>query len=320
MAPRPPLASLRQARITFGGAPLFEDVTLAVAAGERACLVGRNGCGKSTLLRVLAGEVELDGGERFVAPGVRVTYLPQDPVLPGGVTVADHVAGGLPAETAADASRHLVDAVLHRLDIAGDARLDTLSGGEGRRAALARALVSGSDVLLLDEPTNHLDLPTIEWLEGELARFKGGLLIVSHDRALLTRVSRRILWLDRGRLRRLDQGFAAYDDWSAEVIEREEVESAKLGKRIASELKWLREGLSARRKRNQGRLRRIEGMRRERAARIAVAGRAKLAARASAQTARLVIDAEDISKSFAAGDGERRVIDSLDIPGPVVFQ
>ncbi len=309
MASRPPLVSLRRARITFGGAPLFDDVSIAVASGERACLVGRNGCGKSTLLRLLAGDVELDGGERFVDPGVRIAYLPQDPLLPADLSVGDYVAAGLAPETPEASRRHLVDAALHRLDLAGDAVLGTLSGGEGRRAALARALVTPSDVLLLDEPTNHLDLPTIEWLETELEQFKGGVLLVSHDRALLTRLTRRTLWLDRGRLRRLDQGFAAFADWSAEVIEHEEVEAAKLGKRISVELKWLREGLSARRRRNQGRLRRIEGMRRERAARIAVAGRAKLAARASMQTARLVIDADNVSKSFPGA--ARPVVDGF---------
>ena len=311
MARTPPVVALNGARITFGGRPLFDGISMSVVRGDRICLVGRNGCGKSTLLKVLAGEIELDGGARFVQPAARVVYLPQDPVVQGGQTVADHVAAGVAANIAPDARARAVAAMLADVSLDGARRLGTLSGGEARRAALARALVGDSDIVLLDEPTNHLDLPTIEWLERALERYAGGLVVVSHDRALLARLTRRTLWLDRGDLHRLEQGFAAFDDWSAERLASETRDAAKLDKRIAEELRWRNEGLTARRKRNEGRLRRLHEMRRARAERVVVAGRAKLAARADDRGPRLVIEAEDIAKSFGADGGRAAIIDGF---------
>ncbi|MCH7796160.1 MAG: ABC-F family ATP-binding cassette domain-containing protein, partial [Proteobacteria bacterium] len=223
MAPPPPLVALNAATVAFGGVALFEALSIGLSRGERACLVGRNGSGKSTLLKLLAGLIEPDAGERFVQPGTTVAYLAQDPLPPPGETVAGYVAAGLRETRGEDASaRHRVDAVLARVGLEGKRALGTLSGGEGRRAALARALVGDPDVLLLDEPTNHLDLPTIEWLEEELLRFKGALLIVSHDRAFLNRLSNATLWLDRGRLRRLDEGFAQFEAWAEALRARED--------------------------------------------------------------------------------------------------
>jgi ATP-binding cassette subfamily F protein uup len=307
MPPAPPLASLRAARITFGGAPLFDDVTLSVGRGDRACLVGRNGSGKSTLLKALAGEIELDGGERFVQPGARIAYLPQNPVFVADETVARYVARGLPAPDAAEAQTagdYRVDAVLERLGLDGTRRLGTLSGGEGRRAALARALVGEPDLLLLDEPTNHLDLPTIEWLEETLNGFAGGLLLISHDRALLRHLSRRVLWLDRGTLRELNEGFEAFDAWASAVLEAEEEAARRLDRKIAAETHWLHRGITARRKRNEGRLRRLQALRRQRAERIKAAGRAKLELGAAETGGQLVIEAQDLGKSYPAAEGE----------------
>src|SRR3954470_5700975 len=215
---RAPLVQLTAAAVTFGGRPLFSGIDLALAPDERACLVGRNGSGKSTLLRVLAGEIELDAGSRFVQPGARMAYLPQEPRFGASPSVADYVQGGLGADAGPEAPAHTAD-MLARLDLAGDAAPAALSGGEARRADLARALVSRPSLLLLDEPTNHLDLPTIEWLEQELSSFRGALLAISHDRAFLRALSRRVLWLDRGTLRRFNRGFTEFEDWAEEVHE-----------------------------------------------------------------------------------------------------
>jgi ATP-binding cassette subfamily F protein uup len=308
MAPPPPLLALRDARAGFGGAPLFDGVSLAVGRGDRSCLVGRNGSGKSTLLKVLAGAVEPDSGERFVQPGMRLGWLPQDPVLPAAETVAEYVAGGLPADEAHGAADdYRVAAVLDRLKLGATRPLGSLSGGEGRRAALARTLVSDADVLLLDEPTNHLDLPTIEWLEEELAGFAGGIVMISHDRAFLRRVTTRTLWLERGSIRALEEGFAGFEAWQAAQLEAEETEAHKLDRKIAMEMHWLARGVTARRKRNEGRLARLKGLRKARAERIRAAGRAKLALEGASPSGELVVEAENVVKRF----GDRAVIDGF---------
>ncbi|MBX6323092.1 MAG: ATP-binding cassette domain-containing protein, partial [Rhodospirillaceae bacterium] len=296
MAPSPPLLSLRGARIGFGGRPLFADVGLSLGRGERACLVGRNGSGKSTLLKALAGAVELDAGERFVQPGTRIALLAQQPRPPRGATVAAVVAVGLPPD--AGPGDHRVRAVLDRLGLDGDRIADTLSGGEARRMDLAQALVGEPDLLLLDEPTNHLDLPTIEALEEMLAGFSGGLLVVSHDRAFLRRLSTRTLWLDRGRLRVLDKGYDAFEAWSEAVLAAEAEEARRLERRIEQETWWLGHGITARRRRNEGRLRRLLALRRARAERLEPAGRARLAAAPAEAGGQLVIEAEAVSYAY----------------------
>ena len=288
--------SLNGAAITFGGAPLFAGVDAGLARGERACLVGRNGSGKSTLLKALAGLIELDQGSRFVQPGTRIAYLPQEPAFGTARTVRDHVRGGLP--TSASARDHAADAVMARLQLDPDAALASLSGGEARRADLARALAGAPDVLLLDEPTNHLDLPTIAWLEQLLAGFGGALLTISHDRAFLNMVARRTLWLDRGSLRKFDQGFAAYEPWSEQVIEAETEEAHRLGRKLVSETRWLREGLSARRRRNQGRVRALAELRARLAARSAAPGRVQLEVSEAERGGSLVIEAEHVAKTY----------------------
>ncbi len=301
MPPSPPLLALRDVRLSFGGAPLIDGVSIAIGRGERTCLVGRNGSGKSTVLKLLAGAMEPDSGERFLQPGIRLGWLPQDPVLPPGETVAQYVSGGLPADEAHGAEDdYRVAAVLDRLKLAGLRTLGTLSGGEGRRAALARTLVGAADMLLLDEPTNHLDLPTIEWLEDELAGFGGGIVMISHDRAFLRRVTTRTLWLDRSRLRVLEEGFAGFEPWQQAVFEAEETEAHKLDRRIAAEMHWLARGVTARRKRNEGRLSRLKGLRKARAERIRQTGRARLALEGAAPSGELVVETDAVVKRFGA--------------------
>ncbi|MBI5164462.1 MAG: ATP-binding cassette domain-containing protein [Magnetospirillum sp.] len=295
----PPLLALRDVRLTFGGTPLFEGVTTWVGRGDRTCLVGRNGSGKSTLLKVLAGAIEADSGERFIQPGTRVAVLPQDPLL-DGPSVAAYVAAGLPPDRHGDLWR--VETVLDALKLDGTREPAALSGGEGRRAALARALVGEPDALLLDEPTNHLDLPTILWLEERLAAYDGALVMISHDRRFLETVSQQTLWLEGGIVRRSEQGFANFPAWQEEVYAAAEAELARMNTRMRQELHWLARGVTGRRKRNMGRLRALNQLRGERAERkdsVLDTGRqAKLAAEAGEISGRLVIEADKIGKSF----------------------
>jgi len=302
--PAPPVLTILDAHATFGGRPTFSGVSMAIARGDRACLVGRNGSGKSTLLRILAGLADLDGGERFLQPGTRLAYMPQEPVFEPGLTAGEFVALSLPPDPGHADRRHLVEATLGEVGVGHDRRLSNLSGGEGRRVSLAAALVAEPDVLLLDEPTNHLDIPAIEWLEARLAAFPGGLLLVSHDRAFLKRLSRRTLWLDRGKLRELDQGYAAFEAWSESVLADEAAEQARIDKRIASETMWMREGISARRRRNQGRVRRLAELRRQRAERVGL-HQVKLTAATAETGGRLVIELENVAKAFEGPSGPK---------------
>jgi ATP-binding cassette subfamily F protein uup len=293
----PPLLALRDIRVTFADQVLIDGASFAIGPGDRLCLVGRNGAGKSTLLKIAGGLVDADGGERFLQPGTRVAYLSQSPDFGGAATVLDYV-------TAGGAAAHEAEAVLHELGLDPQKGTATLSGGEGRKAALARVLADAPDILLLDEPTNHLDLPSIEWLEERLARFRGAYVLISHDRAFLKRLAAGCLWVDRGIIRRLDKGFGEFEQWSEGILAEEEVVQHKLDRLIEQETQWSREGISARRKRNQGRLRRLYTMREERAQQIARAGRAALAVETGQASGTLVIEAEHISKNF----GERVII------------
>ena len=291
-----PLVSLSDASITFGGRPTFTGLSVAVARGDRACLVGRNGGGKSTLLKALAGQIDLDGGSRFQQPGARVAYLAQAPVFPPGMTAIEHVEGG-------GAQRHEAEAALDLFGIRPEVVLQGLSGGEVRRVALAATFAAEPDVILLDEPTNHLDLPAILALEERLKSFRGGFLLVSHDRRFLQALTRRTLWLDRGRLNQTDRGFAAFEEWSNGILTAESAAEAKLDKKIAVETEWAKRGIPARRARNEGRLAELGRLRTERGERVAI-GQAKLGEAEAVAGGRIVVEAEGISKTL----GERTLV------------
>ena len=290
----PPLLQLTGIRLTFGGTPLLDGVELSAAAGERIALVGRNGSGKSTLLKIAAGLVEPQDGEVFRQPTATVRYLPQVPDFEGFETVHAYVAAGLgPAD---DPNRPAY--LLGHLGLTGDERPANLSGGEARRAALARVLAPQPDILLLDEPTNHLDLSTIEWLEEELSRLPSAILLISHDRRFLERVSRATIWLDRGRTRRLDRGFGHFEEWRDRILEEEEKEQHKLGRQIVREEHWLRYGVTARRKRNMRRLGELQEMRARFRGRRGPEATAAMKASQAVESGKLVIEAKGISKAY----------------------
>jgi ATP-binding cassette subfamily F protein uup len=309
MAFDPPVISLKNAAVGFGGTPLFTGAELAITPGMRACLVGRNGTGKSTILKLLAGQLEPDDGELYLEPGLTVGYLPQDIPLPDGMTVADFVAKmgnelGMRGETA---PRHEVDAALSRVDIDGARDVDSLSGGEARRAAIAGALLGDPDVLLLDEPTNHLDLPTIEWLERELVDRRKTLIMISHDRAFLEAMTTDTFWLHRGTLRHNTAGYAAFEDWTEQVADAEVRAAQKLDQKLKAEARWLERGVTARRRRNQGRLTRLHQMRAQRKALLTGQDLVQLEADAGPISSRLVVECENLCKSF----GDETIIENF---------
>ena len=301
----PPLIQLKDIMLTFGGTPLLSGVELSVSTGERVCLIGRNGSGKSTLLKIAAGLVEPDGGSRFVQPGATIRYLPQEPDFADHATTLAYVEAGLGPGDDHYQARYL----LEQLGLRGDEDPAHVSGGEARRAALARVLAPSPNILLLDEPSNHLDLPTIEWLEGELESRRCALVIISHDRRFLANLSRSTAWLDRGQIRQIDRGFAAFEAWRDEVLAEEERDQHKLDRKIVNEEHWLRYGVSGRRKRNVKRLGNLHALRDARRNYRGAMGNASLAAAEADKSGKLVIEAKGIGKSY----GDRRIVDGFSI-------
>ena len=299
----PPLLQLTDIALTFGGEPLLDGVDPSVAAGERVCLIGRNGSGKSTLLKIAAGMIEPDHGTRFVQPGTAVRYLPQEPDLSAFATTTAYVEAGLGPHDDPHVARYM----LQQLGLKGDENPANLSGGETRRAALARALAPQPDILLLDEPTNHLDLPTIEWLEGTLLSQRGALVLISHDRRFLENLTRTTVWLDRGKARRVDLGFSDFEAWRDQQLAEEEVAQHKLDRKIVAEEHWVRYGVTARRKRNVRRMAELQTLRQTRRDYRKAAGKAVIDVAQAEKSGALVIEAKGISKSY---DG-RKIVDDF---------
>ncbi len=314
----PPLLQLKDIALTFGGTPLLTGAELSVSTGERVCLVGRNGSGKSTLLRIAAGAVTPDRGSVFVQPGASLRYLPQEPDFGDARTTLAYVESGLGPNNGSHQARQL----LEQLGLDGTEDPGHLSGGEARRAALARALAPEPDILLLDEPTNHLDLTTIEWLERELERRRAALVMISHDRRFLSNLSRSTVWLDRGETRRVERGFADFEGWRDEVLEEEERNQHKLDRKIVAEEHWLRYGVSGRRKRNVKRLATLHALRETRRTHRGAVGGADITASEAEKSGVLVIEAKGIGKTYAGrpivGNFSTRILrgDRIGIVGP----
>ncbi|AWZ21836.1 ABC transporter, ATP-binding protein [Roseovarius sp. TM1035] len=301
---RAPLLQLTDISLTFGGEPVFHDLSLVVQPGDRVALVGRNGSGKSTLMKVMAGLVEPDRGLRVVTPGISVGYMEQEPDMVGFTTLGDYAASLLdPAEA-------------YRVEMAGEglkfdpARpVSTASGGERRRAALAKLMAEAPDLMLLDEPTNHLDIEAIAWLENELRETRKGFVLISHDRAFLRELTRATLWIDRGMTRRQEKGFENFEAWRDKVWDDEDQQRHKLDRKIKSEARWAVEGISARRKRNQGRVRALAELRAERSSQIRRQGTAAMAFDSGPTSGRKVIEAVDISKAY----GDKLILQKFSI-------
>jgi ATP-binding cassette subfamily F protein uup len=295
-----PLLTLQDVHLTIGTTPLLDGVELFVEPGERLCLVGRNGSGKSTLLKIAAGMLEPDKGRRFAQPDATIRYLPQEPDLSGYPDTLAYVAGGLAPGDDVSRAHYL----LGMLGLSGSEAIDALSGGQARRAALARVLAPQPDILLLDEPTNHLDLPAIEWLETELNAMSGALVLISHDRRFLGNLSRATVWLDRGKTQRLDRGFSGYEAWRDQLLEEEERDRQKLNRKIVAEEHWVRYGVTARRKRNVRRMALLGELRRERREARRQLGQVNFSVSEAGNAGTRVIEARNISKSY----GDKAVV------------
>ncbi|SEB82245.1 ATP-binding cassette domain-containing protein [Rhodobacter sp. 24-YEA-8] len=301
---RAPLLQLSGISLTFGGNPVFDDLSLTVQPGDRVALVGRNGTGKSTLMKVMAGIVEADKGQVVVPSGVTVGYMEQDPDLSGFATLGEFAASKLPEDEA-----WRLATVADGLKFDPDVPVATASGGEKRRAALAKLLAEAPELMLLDEPTNHLDIQAIEWLENELRDTRAAFVLISHDRAFLKALTRATLWIDRGEVRRREAGFDGFEDWRETVWAEEDEARHKLDRKIKAEAKWAVEGISARRKRNQGRVRALAALREERSSQIRRQGTAAMALESGPVSGKRVIEAVGLTKGF----GDKTIVRDFDL-------
>ena len=301
---RAPLLQLSGISLTFGGNPVFDDLSLTVQPGDRIALVGRNGSGKSTLMKVMAGLVEPDHGTRTVPPGVTVGYMEQEPDLTRFATLGDFAASNLP-----EGQDYRLAVVAEGLKFDPTTPVATASGGERRRAALAKLLAEAPELMLLDEPTNHLDIQAIEWLERELLETRAAFVLISHDRAFLRALSKATLWIDRGEVRRREAGFEGFEDWRETVWAEEDEARHKLDRKIKAEAKWAVEGISARRKRNMGRVRALQALRAERSAQIRRQGTAAFALDAGPTSGKKVIEAQGLTKAY----GDKQIVKGFDL-------
>ena len=301
---RAPLLQLSGISLTFGGNPVFDDLSLTVHPGDRIALVGRNGSGKSTLMKVMAGLVEADRGNRTIPPGVTVGYMEQEPDLSRFATLGDFAASNLP-----DGMDYRLAVVAEGLKFNPETPVATASGGERRRAALAKLLAEAPELMLLDEPTNHLDIQAIEWLEAELSTTRTAFVLISHDRAFLRALSKATLWIDRGEVRRRDAGFEGFEEWRETIWAEEDEARHKLDRKIKHEAKWAVEGISARRKRNQGRVRALQALRAERSSQIRRQGTAAFALESGPTSGKKVIEAKGLTKTY----GDKTIVQDFDL-------
>ncbi|HEY0213631.1 MAG TPA: ATP-binding cassette domain-containing protein [Paenirhodobacter sp.] len=301
---RAPLLQLNGISLTFGGNPVFDGLDLVVQQGDRVALVGRNGSGKSTLMKVMAGLIEPDRGGCVVSAGTHVGYMEQEPDLSGFATLGDFAASGL-----SDMDHYKIDMVAEGLKFRPEADVATASGGERRRAALAKLLAEAPELMLLDEPTNHLDIEAIAWLERELKETRAGYVLISHDRAFLRNLTRATLWIDRGQVRRQERGFEAFEEWREQVWTEEDEARHKLDRKIKAEAKWAVEGISARRKRNMGRVRALQDLREQRAGQIRRQGVAAMEIDSGNQSGKRVIEAQGLEKRF----GDKTIVAGFDL-------
>jgi len=311
------LISLDDITLNFGGKPLFEGLRIHICEGDKICLIGKNGAGKTTLMRMITGELELDGGARFSLPGLTIGYLAQTVTHRPDDIVKDFVLSGLREEERTEARHHLADRVIEPLDLNPMATMGTLSGGQLRRAALARALVAQPDILLLDEPTNHLDLAAIEWLEQYLAGYRGALVCVSHDRAFLAAISRKVFWIDQGRIRTCPGGYKEFEAWSEQIIEQEARELQNMQKKLAAEVDWTQGGVTGRRKRNQRRLGELyrlrDKLKNDKAAHAQRLRAIELDQIAPVQASKIIVEFKHVSKSFERSGKKIPILDDFNL-------
>lgn len=301
---RIPLLQLNKISLTFGGDPVFSDLDLIIHQSDRMAFVGRNGSGKSTLMKVMAGLVEADTGDRVASPGVSVGYMEQDPQMEGFATLGDFASSELDA-----GEMYRVERAGEGLKFDPDRPVSTASGGERRRAALAKLMAEAPELMLLDEPTNHLDIQAIHWLESELKSTKAAFVLISHDRAFLNALTRGTLWIDRGAVRRQEIGFGGFEAWRDKVWEDEDMQRHKLDRKIKAEARWAVEGISARRKRNQGRVRALQDLRQERASQIRRQGAAAMNLESGQKSGRKVVEAVNVTKDF----GDKSIVSNFSI-------